>query len=110
MTLRHVAKVVSNRVLTATPLPRLLHARVYPHEVTILTYHAVVQSLSGVEDPCFIDVRSFEAQIAYMRKHFLILPLASVCGLLENKAIDRPTAAITFDDGYQNNYDLHFLS
>jgi peptidoglycan/xylan/chitin deacetylase (PgdA/CDA1 family) len=61
-----------------------------------------------VTDWCFVDEISFSMQIEYLKKHFEIIPLSEAVERMRNGGIKRPAAVITFDDGYQNNFDVAF--
>lgn len=71
-------------------------------------YHGIVRAPLQVDDWCFVDESSFRYQIKYIKKHFEVLPLIDAAELLRKEKIYRPTAAITFDDGLQNNYDFAY--
>ena len=75
--------------------------------VLILMYHAVVKKPLKVFDWCFIQENEFEAQVSYLKSRFDIVPLADIPTLL-HEDVRRPTAAVTFDDGFLNNYDVAF--
>ena len=77
--------------------PRLLHERLFPQKVTIVTYHAVVRSPLPIYDWCFLDESSFRNQMLYLKKHFNVLPLSTAVEALKLGNIDRPTAVITFE-------------
>lgn len=75
---------------------------------TILLYH-------GVEDPVrhkfdhtgkmFVSPKMFEKQICFLKNHFNIISLSDVVSHIHNRIPFPPkTIAITFDDGYKNNY------
>ena len=78
------------------------------HPVRILMYHAVIQSPLRIPDWCFLDVSDFRTQMKYIKSNFEVIPLSEAVAKLEAKAVRRPTAVITFDDGFQNNYDVAF--
>jgi peptidoglycan/xylan/chitin deacetylase (PgdA/CDA1 family) len=78
------------------------------NQLLILMYHAVVHSLLKVTDWCFIDESSFVHQINYLKKNFDIVTLSEAIDRLANGKIYHPTAVITFDDGFQNNYRVAF--
>ena len=80
-------------------------ARGYP--ILILMYHAVISQPLRVFDWCFIHEAAFEAQLNYVAERFEIVPLARV-PLLLSEGVHRPTMAITFDDGFSNNYEIAF--
>jgi peptidoglycan/xylan/chitin deacetylase (PgdA/CDA1 family) len=61
-----------------------------------------------VNDWCFIDENSFSTQIEYLKEHFEIVSLSEAVERLRSGEIKHPTVVITFDDGYQNNFDVAF--
>jgi peptidoglycan/xylan/chitin deacetylase (PgdA/CDA1 family) len=71
-------------------------------------YHAVLREPLQVPHGCFLDESSFRRQISYVKQHFCVLPLGEAVDLLTRDALNVPTLAITFDDGYQNNYEVAF--
>ena len=96
------------KTLFSIGLPQLLQKKIAYKSFTIVTYHAVVDTLLPVHDWCFIDKNSFEEQMHYLKNNFDILPLKEA-NILGNKAKhEKPIAFVTFDDGYQNNYDIAF--
>lgn len=91
--------------IAATGLPHLALRR-KRDRATIVLYHGVTREQGdGIFNyrGKFVDTSSFEAHIRWLRKHFTILPLVE---LVENLGTryDKPPLAITFDDGYANNY------
>lgn len=89
-------------------IPRLLHRKAFKDRVAILMYHGVVEKPLSVGDWCFLPADRFRRQIEYLRREFDVVPLATAVERLSSGRVTRPTAAITFDDGYQNNYDVAF--
>lgn len=69
-------------------------------------YHAVVEEPLAVPDWCFIPVQTFRRQMVYLQKYFRVLSLREAVKELVTDSIRRPTIALTFDDGYQNNHDV----
>ncbi len=67
--------------------------------VRILMYHSV-----GSAGPLSVPVRRFERQMAYLARHFDVVPLEAVLLPQKRGAGSRPRACITFDDGFA---DLH---
>jgi peptidoglycan/xylan/chitin deacetylase (PgdA/CDA1 family) len=108
LTLTKAAKAMGSYVLSAAGLPRLLHSQFYRRQLTILMYHGVVRTPLPVEDLCFIEERSFRAQVAYLKQHLCVLPFSVAVERLKRDAIDQPSVVLTFDDGYQNNCDIAF--
>ena len=70
----------------------------------VLMYHGVVPDDEALADGDWLQVRAseFDAQLAYLRAHFDVVPLPR---LIDDPAPGRRTKlAITFDDGYANNH------
>lgn len=89
-------------------LPQLLHRALQKDRLTIVMYHSVVRSPLTVDDWCFLPEASFRSQMNYIKEHFDVIPLLEAAERMKHGKIHRPTAAITFDDGYQDNYDVAF--
>lgn len=70
-------------------------------EVCILTYHSV-----DVNDSFYtVSPHEFARQIEYLRKNYTILSLGEIVDFAEGKRdLPRKSVAITFDDGYYDNY------
>jgi peptidoglycan/xylan/chitin deacetylase (PgdA/CDA1 family) len=68
----------------------------------------IIRSPLMVRDWCFVEENSFNMQLEYLKKHFEIISLSEAVERMRNGEIKRPTAVITFDDGYQNNFDVAF--
>ena len=102
------AKALGAQVVSVSGVHRLLHSRLGRHELAILMYHGVVRDPLPVSDPCFLEDSLFRRQIEYLSRHFSIVSLSTAVELLEHDAVDKPTVVLTFDDGYQNNYDVAF--
>jgi peptidoglycan/xylan/chitin deacetylase (PgdA/CDA1 family) len=76
-------------------------ARCYPFAV--LLYHRV----NPDNDPFFpaISVKAFDAQMRYLATNYRVLPLAEIIkGVRQGQGIAPNTIALTFDDGYKDNY------
>ncbi len=102
------AKTLAATLVSASGLQRLLHSRFHRNQLAIITYHGVVRDRLRVSDPCFMDESSFRRQIEYLRQHFSVVSLSSAIELLKHDAVNELTAVLTFDDGYQNNFDVAF--
>jgi peptidoglycan/xylan/chitin deacetylase (PgdA/CDA1 family) len=89
-------------------LPKLLHRTIFRNQLTILMYHAIISKPLTIHNWCFVDISSFISQMQYLKKNFEVLPLSDAARRLKNGEIFRPTAVVTFDDGFQNNYDIAF--
>jgi peptidoglycan/xylan/chitin deacetylase (PgdA/CDA1 family) len=82
-------------------------SKVASYPPLILMYHAVIRTPLKLFDCCFLDAAAFEAQLDYLKARFDVVPLARIPALLSDGA-RRPTVAITFDDGFMNNYEVAF--
>lgn len=101
-----VLRAAARETVARLGLPRLLHRAAPRGRLTIVMYHAVVPRPLPVEDWCFLDLGSFRQQAEYLGRHFEILFLSEAALRLRRGAIRRPTAVLTFDDGFQNNRDV----
>ncbi len=89
-------------------LPRRLERSRERHGVTILMYHAVARSRPVVTDWCLLPEPNFVRQMRYVKAHFDVLSLSDAVTRLHDGSVTRPTAVITFDDGFQNVHDVAF--
>jgi peptidoglycan/xylan/chitin deacetylase (PgdA/CDA1 family) len=79
-------------------------------DLTILMYHGLVADQSGT-DPSWLllPLERFEEQLAYLAANYQVISVADAARhLAERRPFERPTACITFDDGYRNNFTLGF--
>ena len=69
----------------------------------VFMYHGVVEQ--EIRPFCWhmLPRDRFERQIAWIAKHYVILPLHDALQRLESGTLPQHAAAITFDDGYRNN-------
>lgn len=77
--------------------------------VPIAMYHSVNPGALP-ENRIAVSAQTFERQMRFLKKHhYNVLPLESVATLIkERKKIPSKTIAITFDDGYKDNYIYAF--
>ena len=80
-------------------LARSAHARRAGRTV-VLCYHSVHPSKSIAS----ATPRLFEQQIEWLQEHCDIVPYDSIPRLISPSNRGRPVVAITFDDGYEDNY------
>jgi peptidoglycan/xylan/chitin deacetylase (PgdA/CDA1 family) len=81
--------------------------------VTILMYHKVLPRQAASRYPMrnlVVDTDSFDQQIAWLADHFDVLPVRQAMerldgGRAESGRTERPLACVTFDDGYQDNFN-----
>jgi peptidoglycan/xylan/chitin deacetylase (PgdA/CDA1 family) len=77
-----------------------VHARAHTAPVRIMFYHRVADE--HIND-WTISTRMFARQIRWLRRRFDIVTLAEGQRRIASGQNDRPTACITFDDGYADN-------
>ena len=78
------------------------------HQALILTYHGVLQKTEdGYANRNCVDAQMFDRQMAFMKRHYNVVPLADLAQWLSTgKKMPAYTAAITFDDGFRNNFSI----
>jgi peptidoglycan/xylan/chitin deacetylase (PgdA/CDA1 family) len=77
-----------------------------PRAYQILLFHRV----NDDQEPYFtgVPVARFRAQAEILARHWNILPLGELVDLAARNALPRRAAAITFDDGYRDNYEFAY--
>jgi peptidoglycan/xylan/chitin deacetylase (PgdA/CDA1 family) len=72
----------------------------------ILFYHRVNDDEEAICDT--VPVRTFAVQMELLKEHFCVLPLLELVEAKERNHIPPNAVAITFDDGYRDNYENAF--
>ena len=72
----------------------------------VLMYHGVVEQ--ALDPFCWhqLPVDAFREQMAWVRRHYSVLPLEQALDLQKRGELPERAAAITFDDGYENVLDV----
>lgn len=72
--------------------------------VPVIMYHKIDEN--SATSALSVSPRSFERQMNFLKKHkYNVVPVVDVAHMLRDKRrIPPKTIAITFDDGYENNY------
>ena len=78
--------------------------------IRVLAYHSVAPTQTNY---CKTDIRvdppDFERQMAYLARHYRVLPLdEAIAKLTSGRSLPAKAVAITFDDGYRDNYEHAF--
>ncbi len=75
----------------------------------IIMYHSVTPQTTR-ENKIEVTVKAFERQMRFLKEHnYNVVPLETARDLIKNKKkIPSRTVAITFDDGYKDNYIYAF--
>lgn len=81
-------------------------------EAIILTYHRVIEKWDRTLDyshpGLVVTSGTFHRQLAFLKKHFNIVPLSYFINRTSNTQHPKPLCAITFDDGWRDNYEIAF--
>ena len=76
-----------------------------PQRLNILIFHRVVERPDPLY-PAIPDVDRFRRIVRLLKRFYRILPLSEALRLLDEKKLPAASAAITFDDGYADNFTL----
>ena len=100
-------------VLLGQPLIAAIGQKWHRRQPLVLLYHGVTDQTAFSKIQHYhgkwIAVDAFRRQIRWLKKHFTLAPLAEIERLvLERRPAAKPLAAITFDDGYRNNFRSAF--
>lgn len=86
-----------------------------PRGPLILTYHRISSHSSdrNFSGSCSLAVSLdiFERQIRYLKEHYILVSLDSLIGYIRNGVLNgnaTKMAALTFDDGYKDTYELAY--
>ncbi len=99
--LRNALKWVVSETLRWTGVLRLLE-RTKRDSLRILVFHRV--SDIRVDDGMTVSAAVFEAQVRYLTQRHHMVPLEQVGRMLRGEGLFRGGVAVTFDDGYRDNY------
>jgi peptidoglycan/xylan/chitin deacetylase (PgdA/CDA1 family) len=83
------------------------HLRRSNRNAVILMYHQIAKRTS---DPWCLSVspEHFDQQMTHLRKHYQVLPLPELADMVRKRRIYKDVVAITFDDGFQDNFTTAF--
>jgi peptidoglycan/xylan/chitin deacetylase (PgdA/CDA1 family) len=86
----------------------LLHAQ--RKRPLLLRYHRIYPDGTEPFYELGIPRSIFEAQLDFLRRHFRVMSLGEICDALKDpaRALPERALAITFDDGYADNYTQAF--
>ena len=74
------------------------------NKIVVLTYHEIANDDDEIEAWTVVKKTSFIRQMEYLSSYFEVISLEEAIFRMENsKQIIRPTAVVTFDDGYRGN-------
>ncbi len=75
--------------------------KMLPPRVTVLLYHRVTDE---VRDDLTVGIEQFDRQMALVRKYCQPVSLRDIIDTSVISRSDKPLVAVTFDDGYEDNY------
>jgi len=80
-----------------------LHTLLLRRSAVVVAFHRV----QDIDDPTglTVDRATFERHCRFFRRHFNVVPLTELIGRLERGHPLNRHLAITFDDGYRDNFD-----
>ena len=84
------------------------------HAAIILLYHRLVDNNASSKfiykgEAVHHNILDFKKEMSYIKKWFKVISLDELIGNLKNgKSFKTPSIAITFDDGYKDNYTLGY--
>lgn len=82
-------------------LPLLAWPGLVP-KLTVLIYHRVLPAPDSLRIG-EVDAATFTRQMAFIAKHFEVMPLADAVGAMKRGRLPARACCITFDDGYADN-------
>ncbi|OSC28843.1 polysaccharide deacetylase [Mycobacterium vulneris] len=100
-TTRATIKNVAAKLLCAAGVPALARLR-HRDRLAIVMFHGVEDK--ALSPACWhvLDAALYRRQLAYLRKHFHVLPLEEALDCLAAGTLPPRAVAITFDDGTRN--------
>jgi peptidoglycan/xylan/chitin deacetylase (PgdA/CDA1 family) len=101
-------KEISFNLCTAFGAHRLFR-RMRKDQILIVMYHGIVDE--ALPFPCWwqLPYENFYWQIKYLKKNYAVMPLREIFAKLQRgERLPDNAAAITFDDGFENNYTLGY--
>ena len=100
---KNIAKNIAFPIITGLGIEKLLSKKSKNNNL-ILCFHGVSNFKSNINKR-HMPVAQFESLVIYLKNNFEIV---NVRDIFINKNADKKRIAITFDDGYLNNYTVAF--
>jgi peptidoglycan/xylan/chitin deacetylase (PgdA/CDA1 family) len=98
---KRAVKRLLGRILFAARLDALL----LRNTAVVVVFHRVRGLRDDESDGMTISVPTFERYCRYFHRHFNVVPLGVLVDALRHGTTLRQQLAITFDDGYRDNYE-----
>jgi peptidoglycan/xylan/chitin deacetylase (PgdA/CDA1 family) len=103
--LRSLAKIAAHLNIDTAANKILEHPRC-ARRFQVLAYHKVSTDMHPFFEPIHPDI--FDQQMAFLSRCYRVMPLMELVGRNRTGDIPGRAVAITFDDGYRDNYDFAF--
>jgi peptidoglycan/xylan/chitin deacetylase (PgdA/CDA1 family) len=101
MPLRPTLKRLLGRTIFASHLDAVL----LRDTAVVVAFHRVQEAVEP-DDSLTISARMFERHCRFFRRHFRVVPLRGIVEKLERGQRLNQELAITFDDGYRDNFEI----
>jgi peptidoglycan/xylan/chitin deacetylase (PgdA/CDA1 family) len=82
----------------------MLRRRLARNHASILTYHSILPKPLPFAIPHHMAAEQFERQIAFLAARYRCVSLSTLIHEIKKGRVEPYTVAITFDDGFANNY------
>ncbi|MDD5432864.1 MAG: polysaccharide deacetylase family protein [Candidatus Omnitrophica bacterium] len=109
--MKHIKRKIAIIILGSFLLSVLIYFNILRQNyvVPILMYHSVSPQASR-KTMLVVSPETFERQIRFLKQHnYKVVPVEKIANLIKNKEkIPFGTIAITFDDGFKDNYTYAF--
>ena len=89
-------------------LKRRFRAYAARRQALILTYHSIIPAPLPFTISHHLPVDRFEKQVALLANRFRCVSLSTLVGEIKQGKIEPYTVAITFDDGFFNNFSVAY--
>ncbi|WP_207432101.1 polysaccharide deacetylase family protein [Sabulibacter ruber] len=82
---------------------RYIYRRLFENKAMVLMYHRIAEPTSDIWEIA-VSPAHFEAQLQILKRVGTVVPLRELAEGVKNKRLKNNHIAITFDDGYADNY------
>lgn len=96
---------IAHRLAGRTGLPRVARWA-QRHRLLVVCYHGLRRDDAARRHWLLLPESAFARQIAYLAAHYDCLPIDVALERLYRRALSRPTACVTFDDGFASNLSI----
>lgn len=101
---KQIARVFIYPLITSMGIERLFSVASKNNKL-ILVYHGVVEQPNAKVSVGPISLKQFTQHLAYFKRNFNLVSLETIFDMYRNDFVpNKKTIALTFDDGYENNY------